>query len=161
MKVQKNRKKLGKLTSEESKPPSVSAAFSLAPYPSLAGRPILLLYFGLHPQGFAVSSAFARSQPRGIIALTQSGLVSVPEPELSPHILLRMSVCPEVGGLSTPANASQRRPPFLSRSCHIFLALYNVWHPLCTTIANHQIMKDPEVNCICNFININEYYLND
>ena len=32
-------------------------AFSLAPYPSLAGRPIFQLYFGLHPQGFAVSSA--------------------------------------------------------------------------------------------------------
>ena len=32
-------------------------AFSLAPYPSLAGRPRSQLYFGLHPQGFAVSSA--------------------------------------------------------------------------------------------------------
>ncbi len=34
-------------------------AFSLAPYPSLAGRPNSQLYFGLHPQGFAVSSAFS------------------------------------------------------------------------------------------------------
>jgi len=34
-------------------------AFGLAPYPSLAGRPYSQLYFGLHPQGFAVSSAFS------------------------------------------------------------------------------------------------------
>lgn len=56
-----------------------------------------------------------RPPPFGIIALSRRSPVSVPEPELSPRII-SMPVCPEVGGLSTPADTGQRQPPFLSRA---------------------------------------------
>lgn len=76
------------IASEESKPPSVPGGIQLSAIPELGWTSnffssILACThrvspFHPHP---------ARPQPLGIIALTLAGLVSVPEPELSPHIL--------------------------------------------------------------------------
>jgi len=44
-------------------------------------------YFGLHPRGFAVPSAYARPHPFGIITFVHCGIVSVPEPGFSPYML--------------------------------------------------------------------------
>ena len=91
------------------------AAFSLAPYPSSAGRPRSQLYFGLHPQGFAVSSASRATSALGhhrFDAVRSRFCARARALALHP---LGMSVCPVVGGLSTPAIIGQRQPPFLSR----------------------------------------------
>jgi hypothetical protein len=62
----------------------------------------------------------ARPQPCGIIAWAQRGLVSVPEPELSPHIL--GDVCVSIGGGTFHTDRiGQRQPPFLSRQ-HLFFS---------------------------------------
>ena len=74
--------------SEESKPPSVSAAFSLAPYPSVGWTTINRSYFGLHPQGFAVSSAFRATsafQHHGINAVQCRFCASARALALHPH----------------------------------------------------------------------------
>ena len=96
------------MTSEESKPPSVPAAFSLAPYPSLAGRPIFSALFWLAPTGFRRfirCCATSALQHHRIDA--ERSRFCARAGALAPHPL-GMSVCPVVGGLSTPANASQR-----------------------------------------------------
>jgi len=81
----------------------------------LAGRPCDQLYFGLHPQGFAVSSASrATSALRHHRLGAERSRFCARAGALAPHPW-GMSVCPMVGGLSTPTVIGQRQPPFLSR----------------------------------------------
>jgi len=69
----------------------------LSAIPELGWTSVFSALFWLAPTGFRRFIRFPRDhQPRGIIALTRSGLVSVPEPELSPHIL--WDVCVSSGG---------------------------------------------------------------
>ena len=104
------------------------AAFSLAPYPSLAGRPIWFCSIlacthrvsPFHPRP-------ARPQPCGIIALTRRGLVSVPEPELSPHIL--WDVCVSRGGRTFHTGQNWPAAAALPLSSNLFVtpAAYNLF----------------------------------
>ena len=73
--------------------------------------------FGLHSQGFAVSSASrATSTLRHHRFNAERSRFCARAGALAPHPQ-RMSVCPVVEGLSTPARVGQRQPPFLSRYC--------------------------------------------
>jgi hypothetical protein len=102
-------------------------AFGLAPYPSLAGRPIFLALFWLAPAGFRrFIRNQARPQPCGIIALAhERSRFCARAGALASHPL-EISACPVVGGLSTPAGIGQRQPPFLSRQLYSsFPAAYN------------------------------------
>lgn len=63
-------------------------------------------YFGLHPQGFAVSSAFRATSAfrhHGIDAVQSRFCARARALALHPK---KVSACPEVGGLSTPAKGS-------------------------------------------------------
>jgi hypothetical protein len=63
-------------------------------------------YFGLHPQGFAVSSAFRATSAfrhHGIDAGQSRFCARARALALHPK---KVSACPEVGGLSTPAKGS-------------------------------------------------------
>ena len=68
--------------------------------------------FGLHPQGFAVSSAFSATSAFRHHSFNAARVCFVPEPELAPHPL--GCLCPVVEGLSTPAEL-EAAPSFLSR----------------------------------------------
>lgn len=89
------------MRSEESKPPSVSAAFIFAPY------------FGLHPRGWSIPSATIRLHPYGIITLVWYGTVSIPVPRLSPYALSAF-VPLWWGDFPQPSTNEGRQPPFLS-----------------------------------------------
>ena len=114
-------------------------AFSLAPYPSLAGRPNSQLYFGLHPQGFAVSSASRATSAfrhHRFDAVRSRFCARARALALHPW---GMSVCPVVGGLSTPAiSASGSRPSSLA-GCDSRSAAYNLFGP--TTFASKSLMQ--------------------
>ncbi|VVB71724.1 Uncharacterised protein [uncultured archaeon] len=69
----------------------------LSAIPELGWTTMFAALFWLAPTGFRRFIRFPRDlQPCGIIALARCGLVSVPEPELSPHIL--WDVCVSSGG---------------------------------------------------------------